>query len=168
MSAAASELWFAAIVGTIFIVVPVWVTYFVCKTVYKALLLQREERQQMIEKGMVPPSPNRGWPGVKMREMELQHEERMLRIEKGFPVQTSGDAAPADTLRRGLVMLALGLGLAAGYAVFKTSGFDASETTENWFLFFGVISPGVALYGIANIIHYRMTNASNASNVSND
>ena len=56
-----------------------------------------------------------------------------------------------------LVSLALGLGLAGAYAGFKTSGFDASDTTENWFLFFGVISPGVAFYGLANIVHYRMT-----------
>jgi hypothetical protein len=98
-----------------------------------------------------------GWPAVKAREQELLHEERRLRIEKGLPVLPDDAAMPRDVLRRGLVFLAFGLGLAGGYIVFKTSGFEASDTTENWFLFFGVISPGVVFYGIANIIHYRMT-----------
>ncbi|HEX5110828.1 MAG TPA: hypothetical protein VFV95_20395 [Vicinamibacterales bacterium] len=51
----------------------------------------------------------------------------------------------------------MGSGLAGAYVVFKTSGIDASSETRSWFLFFGVISPGVALYGIANIVYYRMT-----------
>ena len=165
MSEAASELWFAAIAGTMMTVVPVLVTYFVCKTVYKAKVLEREERRLMIERGMAPPAPQPlGWAAVRARELQLQFEERRLSIEKGVPLPPEPTRKPAEVLHRGLTFLALGLGLAGGYAVFKMSGFDASQTTQNWFLFFGVISPGVALYGIANIIHYRMTNASNVSN----
>jgi hypothetical protein len=133
-----------------------WLIYWV----YRAKLLQREERREMIERGMTPPQSTgwpMGWPAVKAREQELVYEERRLRIEKGLPVADEPANVPRDVLQQGLVSLALGLGLAGGYIVFKTSGFEASDTTENWFLFFGVISPGVVFYGIANIIHYRMT-----------
>ena len=134
-----------------------WLIYWV----YRAKLLQREERREMIERGMTPPPQSTGWPmgwpAVKAREQELVYEERRLRIEKGLPLADDPGNVPHDVLHRGLVSLALGLGLAGGYIVFKTSGFEASDTTENWFLFFGVISPGVVFYGIANIIHYRMT-----------
>jgi hypothetical protein len=126
--------------------------------IYRAKLLEHEERRLMIERGITPPAPAPvGWPAVKVREQELAYEERRLRIEKGLPIPHEPPNTPHEFLRRGLISLALGLGLAGAYVVFKTSGFDASQTTENWFLFFGVISPGVAFYGIANIIHYRMT-----------
>lgn len=131
-----------------------WLIYWV----YRAKVLQREERRLMIERGMIPPPPQpTGWPAVRAREQELKYEERRLRIERGLPVADDPASAPRDLLRRGLVSLAIGLGLAGGYVVFRTSGIEASEETRNWFLFFGVISPGIALYGIANIIHYRMT-----------
>ena len=64
---------------------------------------------------------------------------------------------PERYLGRGLKTLALGLGLAAGYVVFRTSGIDASQETQNWFLFFGVISPAVTLWGVANVAYYVMT-----------
>lgn len=161
-----------------FVWVLVW--FFVCSVlaalvvawgiywIYRAKLLQREERREMIERGMTPPPPQPfGWPAVKAREQELQYQERRLRIEKGLPVADETANVPRDLLRRGLVSLAFGLGLAAGYVVFKTSGIDASQETQNWFLFFGVISPGVAFYGIANIIHHRMTrNRANESGTS--
>jgi hypothetical protein len=161
---AAFAIWFMAIGATTLIVIGMWITYWV----YKAKLLEREERRLMIERGMTPPpatpAGSGGWPGVKARELELKAAERRLLIEKGLAIPPDPPPAQADTLRRGLVFLALGLGLAGGYVVFKTSGLDASQTTENWFLFFGVISPGVALYGAANILHYRMTNVSKDSN----
>ena len=138
----------AALVGA-------WLIYWV----YRAKVLQREERRLMIERGMIPPPPQpTGWPAVRAREQELKFEERRLRIEKGLPVADDDPAnAPRDLLRRGLVSLAIGLGLAGGYVVFRTNGITASEETRNWFLFFGVISPGIALYGVANLIHHWMT-----------
>ena len=64
---------------------------------------------------------------------------------------------PERYLGRGLKTLALGLGLAAGYVVFRTSGIDASQETQNWFLFFAVISAPIAFFGIANLVRYRLT-----------
>lgn len=152
MSQQEFTVWILLITGAVAILF--WLIYWT----YRVRLLAREERRLMIERGITPPAPQpMGWPAVKAREQELQYEERRLRIEKGLPILGDPSNAPHEVLRRGLVSLALGLGLAGAYAVFKTSGFDASETTENWLLFFGVISPGVAFYGIANIVHYRMT-----------
>lgn len=135
------------------------VTYFICNAVYKVKLLEREERRLMIERGMMPPpeQPNTGWPGVKARELELKAQERRLLIEKGLDVPADPEPSPADTLRRGLVWVAIGLGLAGAYIVFNTSGIDASNETRNWFLFFGVISPAATLYGVAQVVHHRLT-----------
>src|SRR6476659_3840995 len=78
-------IWFMGIGATAVTVILMWVTYFVCTYVYKAKLLEREERRLMIEKGMAPPAPAPvGWPAVKVREQELQYEERRLLIEKGL------------------------------------------------------------------------------------
>jgi len=120
-----------------------------------------------------------GWPAVKAREQELQYEERRLLIEKGLTPEMieSGlklgnadgtsfvDALlpkktqpqPHDYLRKGLRALAFGLGLAGAYIVFNTSGIDASDEARNWFLFFGILGPAVTLYGVANVVYYRMT-----------
>ena len=127
--------------------------------IYRVKLLEREERRLMIERGMMPPppEPNRGWPGVKARELELKAEERRLRIEKGLDVAPESPSSPPETLRRGLVWGAIGLGLAGAYIVFKTSGVNVSDETRNWFLFFGVISPAATLYGVANVVHYELT-----------
>jgi hypothetical protein len=154
MTEQAFAVWVAGLVFGAMVLIGGWITYWV----YRAKLLEREERRLMIERGMIPPPPQAtGWPAVRAREQELKFEERRLRIEKGLSVPEDPANTPRDVLRRGLVSLALGLGLAGGYIVFKTSGFEASETTENWLLFFGVISPGVAFYGIANIVHHTMT-----------
>ena len=101
------------------IAVAMWITYWV----YRAKLLEREERRLMIERGMMPPeqTPNLGWPGVKTREMELKAEERRLRLEKGLEIPPDPPPFPADTLRRGLVWVASGLGLAGAYVVFNAS-----------------------------------------------
>jgi hypothetical protein len=133
----------------------------------------------MIERGMAPPPPAMaGWPGVKAREQELQYEERRLLIEKGLElgaqpgtqyngVEAFGQLAqllpkretpqPEHYLGRGIKTLAFGLGLAAAYVIFKTSGINASDETRNWFLFFAVISPLFAFYGIGNLVLYRST-----------
>jgi hypothetical protein len=147
-------IWFIGIGATALAVVLMWMIYFV----YKAKLLEREERRLMIERGMVPPpSQPAGWPGVKARELELKAEERRLMIEKGLHIPPESPQSPAETLRRGLVWGAIGLGLAGAYIVFNTSGVDASDQTRNWFLFFGVISPAATLYGVAQVVHYKLT-----------
>jgi hypothetical protein len=145
-------------------------TYWICKAVYKTKSLEHEERRLMIERGMVPPAPQPwGWPGVKTRELELKAEERRLLIEKGMQpgaeentlnmltqlLPKTEKPQPEQYLHRGLVKLAFGLGLAGAYGVFKSSGIDASSETQNWFLFFGVISPAVTLWGVANIVYYQ-------------
>ena len=163
------QVWFLGIGAAA--VVLMWLVYFVCTYVYKAKLLEREERRLMIEKGMTPPEPQAaGWPAVKAREAELRFQERRLLIEKGMqPGAENGyniltelltkekEDAPERYLRRGLKALAFGLGLATAYVIFRTSGIDASDETRNWFLFFAVISAPIAFYGVANLIYYRAT-----------
>jgi hypothetical protein len=90
---------------------------------------------------------------VKAREQELQYEERRLLIEKGLTPEVIqnglrlGNAdgtsfidailpkknprQPEDYLRKGLLMLAFGLGLAGAYIVFNRSGIDASDEARN-------------------------------------
>ena len=168
MSEPTFALWIAAIAATAMVAVLTWLIYFV----YKAKLLEREERRLMIERGipLPPPPPPAGWPGVKARELELKAEERRLLIEKGMQpgaentlnmltqlLPKAEGPQPEQYLHRGLVKLAFGLGLAGAYVVFKSSGIDASSETQNWFLFFGVISPAVTLWGIANIVYYQAT-----------
>ena len=149
-------IWFIGIGATALTVVLMWVTYFVCTYVYKAKLLEREERRLMIERGMVPPpSAPAGWPGVRARELELKAEERRLMIEKGLHIPPESSQFPAETAETWSGLGAIGLGLAGAYVVFKTSGIDASDETRNWFLFFGVHQSGVTLYGIANVVYYQ-------------
>ena len=159
MSEAAFAVWAGVITGTTVVASLVGMTYFVCSVVYKMKRLEREERRLMIERGMMPPpeQPNTGWPGVKARELELKAQERRQWIEKGLPPPPDPPPAAADTLRKGLVWVAIGLGLAGAYYVFNTSGIDASNETRNWFLFFGVISPAAAFYGAALVVHYVLT-----------
>ena len=174
-----SELFAIWVIGIGAIAVTVllmWLIYWV----YRAKLLQREERRLMIERGIAPPTPGPvGWPAVKAREQELQYEERRLLIEKGLTPEVieSGlklgnadgtsflDALlpkknprqPHDYLRKGLRALAFGLGLAGAYIVFNTSGIDADDEARNWFLVFGILSPVVSLYGISNVVIYLAT-----------
>jgi hypothetical protein len=154
-----ADIWFAAITATAVLGSVVGVTYIVCNIVLKVKQLEREERRLMIERGMMPPAeqPNTGWPGVKARELELKAQERRLRIEKGLEPLPESSSSPAETLGKGLVWGAIGLGLAGAYVVFNTSGIESSDQTRNWFLFFGVISPAVTLYGVAQVMHYKLT-----------
>ena len=153
------------------VVIGMWLIYWV----YKAKLLEREERRLMIERGMMPPAPApMGWPGVKVRELELQAEERRLLIEKGLDAGPSNltsdfpnvlaallpkrnEPQPEHYLYRGLKALAFGLGLAAAYLIFNRSGIDASDETRNWFLFFAVLSPFFVFFGIGSLVHYQLT-----------
>ena len=137
-------------------VVLVWLIYWG----YRAKLLDREERRLMIERGIAPPPPEaNSWPAVKAREQELRFAERRLLIEKGMELSTE-TAEPRrldDYLRRGLVRFGIGVGLLGAYAIFRTSGINASDEARNWILFFALISPLFAANGLANILHYMAT-----------
>ena len=135
------------------LVVAVWLIYWA----YRAKLLEREERRLMIERGLTPPAPApTGWPAVRAREQELKFEERRLRIEKGMEVLEDPPQPPEATLRKGLILIGLALGLAGAYVIFNTSGINASDETRNWFLFFGVISPVLGLLGAALVVYYLL------------
>ena len=180
MTLTSDQTFYVLILGiTGFVAVLIWMIYWI----YRARLLAREERRLMIERGMTPPPPHpAGWPAVKAREQELQYEERRLLIEKGLtpeviergfnPLKLGGPEGtniwdvllpkksqpqPHDYLRKGLRALAVGLGLAGAYIVFNTSGIDASDEARNWFLFFGILSPAVTLFGVANVVIYMTT-----------
>jgi len=171
MSEAAFALWMMGIGAMAMVVIGMWLIYWV----YKAKLLEREERRLMIERGITPPTPvPMGWPGVKMRELELQAEERRLLIEKGLdagPSSLTSDfpnvlaallpkreqPAPEHYLYRGLKALAFGLGLAAAYVIFNRSGINVSDEARNWFLFFAVLSPFFVFYGIGSLVYYQVT-----------
>jgi len=138
------------------VVVAGWLIYWV----YRAKLLEREERKLMIERGLTPPAPvPQGWPAVRAREQELRYEERRLRIEKGLDpgVEPVAPRHPEETLRRGLVALAVGLGLLAPYGIVHWSAAPVSDDSAGFLLFLAVIGPIVALYGVANITLYGLT-----------
>jgi hypothetical protein len=148
-------------------IVLVWMIYWI----YRMKVLEREERRLMIERGMTPPPPlPNGWPAVRAREQELRYQERRLRIERGEDpgelntsnplihlVQRKEPWRREGYLQRGLVALAVGVGVLAGSAVFRRSGISMPPEAENWFLFFFVIGPVIALYGAANITFYGLT-----------
>jgi hypothetical protein len=147
------------------LIVALWLIYWV----YRAKLLEREERRMMIERGMTPPAPvPAGWPGVRIREMELKAEERRLRIEKGLEVprddtvdQPGGLAArltqtPEAYLRKGLIALHAGTGLFVALALVKYNLDLTAPNTHDWILALSIAGPVVSLYGMAHIVFYRL------------
>jgi hypothetical protein len=147
------------------VVVLVWLIYWV----YRAKLLEREERRAMIERGIVPPAPAPvGWPGVKIREMELKAEEHRLRIEKGLDVPTEYSAPdmfdkltarlnrkPEAFLRRGLVALFAGLGLGVAYVLIRLNLDLGIAETREWLLALSIVAPLLTLYGLAYVVFYH-------------
>jgi hypothetical protein len=89
----------------------------------------------------------------------LEYEERRLMIEKGIvpapllPDQPrSGRWTPDDSLRRGIVMLFLGIGLGIGYYwVLHNSTLLAPQ---HWLQILSVGAPIVGLLGLGNIAYY--------------
>src|SRR5215831_6669073 len=155
-------LLFSLIVGVV--IVLLWLIYWV----YRAKLLEREERRLMIERGVTPPAPAVvGWPAMRAREAELRFQERRLLIEKGLnPGEANPDPfgglftrkrRPEHSLYRGLVMLAVGLGLLAPYVILRWSSALVSDDASGFTLFLAVIGPIVALYGAANLLYYTLT-----------
>src|SRR5215467_5831095 len=154
----------AGIVASALVMVLGWLIYWV----YRAKLLEREERRLMIERGVAPPAPAVvGWPAMRAREAELRFQERRLLIEKGLdPGEANPDPfgglftrkrRPEHSLYRGLVMLAVGVGLLAPFSMIRWSGTIVSADSADFVLFLAVIGPLVALYGLANIVYYGLT-----------
>ena len=147
------------------VVVLLWLIYWV----YRAKLLEREERRLMIERGIAPPAPAPvGWPGVKIREMELKAEERRLRIEKGLDIPQDDDTTdtfakltatlkrrPEAYLRRGLVALFGGLGLGVAYVLIRLNLDLGIAETREWLLALSIVAPVLTLYGLAYVVFYR-------------
>lgn len=149
------------------VIVLLWLIYWV----YRARLLAREERKLMIERGITPPPPQpQGWPAVRAREQELRFQERRLLIEKGLDpgdpdvakplihyLTEKRTQGPENTLRHGLVTLAIGLGLLAPYTILRWTGAPVSDDSTDFALFLAVIGPIVVLYAAANLVYYRLT-----------
>ena len=85
--------------------------------------LQYEERRIMIEKGMVPPPP--------------ALPERRRRV-----------VTPEDSLRRGTIMVFLGIGLGIAYVLLRNSRLPGPD----WLL--PAAAPIVGLLGLGNLVYY--------------
>jgi hypothetical protein len=91
------------------------------------------------------------------QKKRLQYQERQLMIEKGLPpppVLLDDDrkkVTPEDCLRRGIVLLFLGIGLAVGTAILG-SFFDDRE-------FVGLVALAAAIVGslgVGNLVYYAI------------
>jgi hypothetical protein len=104
---------------------------------FKRRRLHSEERRAMIEKGMVPPSIEEGanpWAG-RPRDLASQR---------------------ARSLRSGIIMLMLGVGLAVAFWVQWTfASDDFSQHVPRWGLAMGAAIVG--FLGIGNLIYYAVT-----------
>src|SRR5262245_9218162 len=111
----ATAMIFAVITIIVAGIVLGWLIYWY----YKKRRLQHEERRMMIDKGMAPP-PMLSTPGgtaaqAKLHFQQLQFEERRFMIEKGmvpppFLFDETPERTSAENIRRGMIMLCLGLG----------------------------------------------------------
>ena len=64
---------------------------------------------------------------------------------------------PQHSLYRGLVMLAVGIGLLAPYSILRWSGAPVSNDSRDIALFLAVVGPIMALYAAANLLYYGLT-----------
>jgi len=88
------------------------------------------------------------------RKQRLQYEERRLMIEKGMapPVLSEGEGrrwTPEDCLRRGTIMVFLGIGCGIGYFVLRNT---TVPEPRDWQL--GVAGAIVGLLGLGNLTYY--------------
>ena len=88
------------------------------------------------------------------RKKRLQFDERRLMIEKGMTPPTAlldqkSSATPEDCLRRGLIMVFLGVGLGIAYFVVPTS---TRQGPPDWL--FGAGGAIVGLLGFGNLVYY--------------
>jgi hypothetical protein len=118
---------------------------------YRKKQLEREDRRFLIEKGITPPPVfAAGWPGVKQHEQQLRFEERRLMIEKGMDPPAEPQPKPADYLRRGIILVCLGIGLAIGYSVIDMPDKEAEA-------FLGLLGPVLGLVGAGYVLYYLLT-----------
>jgi len=104
---------------------------------FKRRRLHSEERRAMIEKGMVPPvvDENANTWGARPRDMASQR---------------------ARSLRSGIIMLMLGVGLAVAFWVQLTfASDDVMRHVPRWGLAMGAAIVG--FLGIGNLIYYAVT-----------
>ena len=99
------------------------------------------------------------------RKKRLQYEERRLMIEKGMtppPVLLDERRrdAPEDCLRRGIIMVALGIGLGIGYFVLHSS---TRHGPPDWL--FGAGGAIVGLIGLGNLVYYFIARDRQAPNL---
>lgn len=102
------------------------------------------------------------------RKKRLQYEERRLMIEKGMeppPVLPDDDkkVTPEDCLRRGTIMLFLGIGIGVAYFVLPASGGDAPPP---WLA--GAAGAIVGLLGVGNLTYYLIARRTGSDKESAD
>ena len=88
------------------------------------------------------------------RTSQLQYEERRLMIEKGMEpppalLEHKKKVTPEDCLRRGTIMVFLGIGFGITYWVLRTSGADIPP---DWLA--GGAAAIVGLLGLGNLTYY--------------
>jgi hypothetical protein len=126
---------------------------------YRRKRFQHEERRLMIERGMTPPPIFSGnWPQVKQHEQQLKFDERRLRIEMGLevPPEQKKPLTPDDYLRRGTMLLCLGIGCAIAYFALRFATVAEARDAQAWAL---GLSPVLGLFGVGHLVYYRLTKA---------
>ena len=139
-------LWFAVLVIVLGATVAVWAIYWE----YRKRQLQHDERRSMIEKGMTPPPLHPAGSWRQAYPQQLRHEARLRMIEKGIPV-TLDDKKPwaiEDFLRRGTIMLFVGIGLGIAYF--------ALSPTNDFKGLIGFLAPLLGSAGLGCIIYYYL------------
>lgn len=91
------------------------------------------------------------------QKKRLQYQERQLMIEKGLtPLpelpKEHKKVTPEDCLRRGTILLFLGLGSGVGYIVLANSG---GEGPPAWLV--GVAGAIVGFLGLGNLVYYFLS-----------
>ena len=89
------------------------------------------------------------------RKKQLQYDERRLMIENGMtpPALDGGSKAtlPEDSLRVGIIMTFIGIGLGIAYLIMLNS---ESGGPPDWI--FGVGAVIVGMLGLGNLLYYRV------------
>ncbi len=87
----------------------------------------------------------------KFQRTRLQYQERQLMIEKGLtPLpEPRKIVTPEDAMRRGLIQIFLGVGLALGYVVLSRPGVDGPPA---WIA--GLFGAVVGFLGIGHLAYY--------------
>lgn len=116
----------AILIGLVTVVMGIGVVFWAIYWAYRKTHLQYRERQLMIEKGMEPPA--------------LLPEQ-----------QAKKPPTPEESLRRGMIMVFLGIGFGIGYFILRSSAIP-DEAPPAWLL--GLAGSIVGLLGIGNLAYY--------------